>query len=346
MKFRPSLKSAKSLALAAVTIATAIASSAAPSLAHQPTRFISTPGKPDLVIYDSTKQSFALGCKALSNLFQLPTQQVTAAEYQQSVDRFEVGNLPCNDPNLVKAATFLSGDGVITIQLTRNLFGGTTTRQSSFFVLAPSQFFGAMGITPTQLNEQQGINLSLGNNIPFDNTRIEAGLQNLAKPTPKPPVTPAPAPLPPLRLPSIVALPPSMIATYPGRAELAVFVNSSESFPLGCPAVRDLWRGVKRIQVTADEHDRLLSFKPTRYGQTQKGGDLYCNSPDQIQGYISPAFKGTPYVGAVVVNGKTFMVNSPEFFGAMSIKPIVLDEKQVRDFLNNSKFGFTSLIKS
>jgi hypothetical protein len=43
------------------------------------------------------------------------------------------------------------------------------------------------------------------------------------------------------------------------------------------------------------------------------------------------------------VNGKTFMLNSPEFFGAMKIKPIVLDEKQVRDFLNNSKFGFTSL---
>jgi hypothetical protein len=55
MKFLPSLKSAKASILAALTIATAIASSVAPSPAHQSTRLISTPGKPDLVIANNTR---------------------------------------------------------------------------------------------------------------------------------------------------------------------------------------------------------------------------------------------------------------------------------------------------
>jgi cyclic lactone autoinducer peptide len=328
MKFLPSLKSAKALALVAATIATAIASSAAPSLAHQPTRLISTPGKPDLVIYDSTKQSFALGCKALSNLFQLPTQQVTAAEYQQSVDRFEVGNLPCNDPNLVKAATFLSGDGVITIQLTRNLFGGTTTRQSSFFVLAPSQFFGAMGITPTQLNEQQGINLSLGNNIPFDNTRIEAGLQNLAKPTPKPPVTPAPAPPAPLR--RLLVLRPDSFASEiiqaPGKPELVIFPNMNQSFTSGCQAVRNLWSKIPTKQVTVKDYEVVQRRNVI--------GELYCNQPTRVKAYTSPAF--SPHAGVIVTNGKPFVVRSGEVFNAMNVDLIRLSEEEGQKFIDRN----------
>jgi hypothetical protein len=325
MKFLPSLKSAKSLALVAATIATAIASSIAPSQAEQPTMIVRQSGHlQEYVYFPQANRYFGLPshCTAVRELF---------SGAQTRVEGFlplpgNMGTFLCNSElQGFTSPAFGSNAGVI-------LLGGDP------YYVKSDAFFKAMKITPMKLSEQEGkdfISRSPRFNKSFVlETRIA------------PPAPPAPAPLPPLRLPSIVALPPDMIATYPGRAELAVFVNSSESFPLGCPAVRNLWRGVKRIQVTADEHDRLLSFKPTRYGQTTKGGDLYCNSPDQIQGYISLAFKGTPYVGAVVVNGKTFMVNSPEFFGAMSIKPIVLDEKQVRDFLNNSKFGFTSLIKS
>ena len=191
MKFIPSFKFVQASILAAAAISASIVSNVSPSLATVPSRIVSAPGQPDLVIYESTKQSFSIGCPPLRNLFQLPTQQISADEYQKALSRFIVGSLPCNQSTSVQAVTFLNGDGAINIPtMTRNPIIGEQAGRDWFYVKYPTQFFEAMGIKPNQLNERQGIDFGSGaNRNAFFNTLFEAGLPNL-KSTPLPPVIP------------------------------------------------------------------------------------------------------------------------------------------------------------
>lgn len=330
MKFLPSLKSAKSLALVAVTIATSIAASNMTSTLAQttPTAVDLVKNAPQKIAQNSTQPSTRPGSIAFTgnaNLFTGFQVKYTLGGKSETFQREPsltpqtvVFDIPPQATNVVAIPQYQRGIG--------------STKQ-------------IINISEQPVNPNSKVCLTIEYMAPFAPT---VSNKCTVASTP-PPAPPAPAPLPPLRLPSLVALPPSRIISYPGNPEhLAVFNESSESFPMGCPAVRRLWSGIETQQVTREEYYKMQTYQPTKFGHTKLAGALYCNSPDQIQGYISPAFgkkvPGTPtYAGAVVVNGKTFMLNSPEFFGAMGIKPIVLDDKQVRDFLNNSTFGETVL---
>jgi hypothetical protein len=79
MKFRPSIESAKSLCLGAITLATAIAVNAAPSQAAQPTRIVRISGQPPLVIFDNDSVSFTIGCQPVRDLWSKIFSQMALA---------------------------------------------------------------------------------------------------------------------------------------------------------------------------------------------------------------------------------------------------------------------------
>jgi hypothetical protein len=152
MKFLPSFKSAKSLALAAVTIATSIAGSVAPSQASRATRVISTPGQQlQIVIFDGDKQAFKIGCPGLRKVWsKLPTQAVSAQEFQNTLNgtltKLPTRELPCNSPSRVK--------GYVTPDVGSG-FGIIMTDGIAFGVKGDEFFFRAMNITPIQLTAKQ-----------------------------------------------------------------------------------------------------------------------------------------------------------------------------------------------
>lgn len=166
MNLLPALKSVKSFALATATIATTLASNIAPSPATLANRVISTPGQPEVVIFESNLQSVAIGCPALRNLWRgLRTQPVTAQEYQKIINATStrlVGHLSCNTPNVVQGFTSpaFSNAGVIV------------ARGVPFFVKT-NDFFNAMGVKPTRLTLEQGRtflsrNLQLNTNVTLE----------------------------------------------------------------------------------------------------------------------------------------------------------------------------------
>ena len=150
MKLKSSLKSAKASILAAMTIASAIATYAAPSLAALPTWIVSTPGKPDLAVYrGNITQGFALGCPALRNLWSgIRTENTTDHNAYNKLANFEGSSLrylDCNAPGLVQGYTspaFGSNAGVII------------ARGYPHYIKS-AQFFTAMGIRPINLTEQE-----------------------------------------------------------------------------------------------------------------------------------------------------------------------------------------------
>jgi hypothetical protein len=169
MKFLPSFKSAKAIALAAATIATAIAGSVAPSQASRPQRIIQTAGQPEIVIFESEGQSVASGCQGVSDLWKgLRTQQVSPQEYQKTISSassFLTAHLYCNSPNKVKgyiSPSFPNAGVIVTDG--KPLF--VTTRA----------FFSALGITPTQLNKAEGDAFIKRNANIFTNVVLEPDL--------------------------------------------------------------------------------------------------------------------------------------------------------------------------
>ena len=325
MKLKFSPKSAKVSILAAMTIATSIASTITPSLAEQPSSFLRPSSAPNTSYFFFGKSNVAFtvrdNCNEVSKLFgNTPFQ--SSQPFLLPPGR-QVGELTCNGqvPGYTSPA-FGSNAGVIQVL------------GDSYFIKS-NAFFKAMKITPTKLTEQQGKDFIAQNPRINTNLVLEEG----------PPPPPAPPALPPARLPMVLPVPPDRIISYPGLPDLAIFNNSSESFPIGCPAVRNLWSGIRTERATAQEHQNMLTYRPTKFGHTTRAGDLYCNSPTQIQGYVSPVFNQHPfkYAGAILVNGKTYMIDNYRFFQAMGITPVKLDDKQVREFLNKSTFGATNL---
>ena len=156
MKFKPSLKSTRASILVAITIATSIFSHITPSLADIPNRIIGDSGSnslsSDIAIFNSKSQSFQLGCPALRDLFKMPTQKVSPAEYRRILSdpsSYLSAQLFCNTPTIQVAQGYTSpafppGMGVIV------------RREQPLYVKTPDRFFSAMRITPISLNLEQG----------------------------------------------------------------------------------------------------------------------------------------------------------------------------------------------
>jgi hypothetical protein len=332
MKFRPSLKSAKSLALAAVTIATAIAASNVTSTLAQTT---STPvdlvkNAPQKIAQDSTRPTTRPGSIVFTNN---NSNLMVGFQVKYMLD----GKPQTYQYKNSEGRDFSFGPQTAIFNIPPQATNVVVVSQRWRFVV-PAETISEQSVNPSSKTC-----FTIEYMAPFAPT-----VNNTCTVATTPPPPPAPAPLPPIRLPALASVPPDVIVTYPNHASLAIFNSSSEAFLMACPAVRDLWRGVGEQQAASrEEYFKLLSFKPTRFGQTTRAADLYCNSPSQVQGYVSPAFAAVPgrpaYAGAIVVKGKTYMLNNPEFFGAMGIKPTLLNEQQARDLMNNATFGFTNL---
>ena len=148
MKLKSSLKFAQVSILAAMTIASAIASSITPSLATQPTEIIRATGQPEVIIFGDTSQSFEIGCQPLRDIWKdLKTQQINIRGYRyrtSSSRSLLVGKLLCNSTQVqgVISPAFGSNVGVILV------------RGNPFYVKT-DRFFSTMGITPNQLSDRQ-----------------------------------------------------------------------------------------------------------------------------------------------------------------------------------------------
>jgi hypothetical protein len=190
MKLLPSFKSAKSLALVAVTIATAISSSVTPSQAGQTTRVISTPGQQlQVVTFDGPTQSFKIGCPELRNIWsKLPTQAVSAQEFQNTLNgtstKLPTGELPCNSPSRVKGYVSRGLGSAVGIIMT----------DGKAYYIKSGEFFKAMNITPIELTTRQLQDFSnehseLQKNtvlIPLTASGVEIPLPSTPLPDPKP----------------------------------------------------------------------------------------------------------------------------------------------------------------
>jgi hypothetical protein len=306
MKFLPSLKSAKSLALVAATIATAIASAIAPSQAEQPSAFFRPNSAPNTSYFFFGKSNTAFTVRDSCN----EIQKLFGNTPSRKIDLFEnlpgrlLGNLGCNSevPGFTSPA-FGSNAGVIQVN-------------GDVFFIKSDAFFKAMKITPSKLNEKQGKDFIAQNPRINNNVVLELG----------PPPPPAPTPLRRLLIlrPDSFA---SEIIQAPGTPELVIFPNMNQSFTSGCQAVRNLWSKIPTRKVKADEFQRVVN--------RSLAGELFCKQPNKVKGYTSPAF--SPHAGVIVTNGKPFVVRSGEVFNAMDVDLIRLSEEEGQKFIDRNR---------
>jgi hypothetical protein len=317
MKFLPSLKSAKSLALVAATIATAIASSVAPSLADIPTTIITTPGKPDLVVFGGRLKAYKLGCPKLRNVWnRIPNSPYSAQIYEKVITNFGgvAGELYCNTPSRVQ--------GYISPAFGNNIGVVVTDGKPSF--IESGEVFAAMGIVPNNLTRAQGETFLGKNQAIYQNPTLTPALANG---TPIPMLTPNFS-TPPRRL--LVLRPDSFaseIIQAPGKPELVIFPNMNQSFTSGCQAVRNLWSRIPTKQVTVQDYEVVQRRNAI--------GELYCNQPTRVKAYTSPAF--SPHAGVIVTNGKPFVVRSGDVFNAMNVDLIRLSDEEGQEFIDRNR---------
>jgi hypothetical protein len=145
MKFPTTLQSAKSAVLAGATLAAAIFSNMAPSLAVPPNGILLAPNRPALAIFNDAQTAFAIGCPALDRLWAgVPHQQVPTqlADKILSGTVGRVEHMYCGNNANVRAyispafgaMTGFKADGLIVLN------------QKPYFV-SSREFFTAMGIT-------------------------------------------------------------------------------------------------------------------------------------------------------------------------------------------------------
>jgi hypothetical protein len=152
----------------------------------------------------------------------------------------------------------------------------------------------------------------------------------------KPPASPV--------LPRRLPLAPSIVISAPGKPQVVIFGQTFQSFPIGCGALRSLWSKLPTKEVTSQEYNKAFNFQPLLGNlRSEKGGNLFCNSPNVMKGYTSPLFGS--YAGVIVTEGKPFFIDSHEFFTAMGITPTQLKDPEARDFIaaNKNRFGNTLL---
>jgi hypothetical protein len=136
-----------------------------------------------------------------------------------------------------------------------------------------------------------------------------------------------------------LAATPARVVFLPGRPSIAIFESELQSYKIGCPALDRLWSRIPHKLVTAQEYDRLDRGPFTFNGS----GDLPCNSPNRVKGFISPAFGRL-----IVVDGiRSHVVSNDSFFSALGISPRRLTQAQGEQLLKSlppgsSKVSFST----
>jgi hypothetical protein len=123
----------------------------------------------------------------------------------------------------------------------------------------------------------------------------------------------------------------SRIVGFPGRADIITFKNSSQSFSIGCSALRSVW---KLPTETLSDKDYQQLYKVTN----PLAGSFIC-SPSRNQAYTSPSFP--PGYAAIEMPGKTlyetdtfYVKNYTSIFKAMGVTPTAYTAQQGQDFIN------------
>jgi hypothetical protein len=170
MKFLPSLKSAKSIALAAATIATAIATNMAPSQAAHPNGILTAPNRPAVAIFTSSGsvKAFALGCPELARLWSgVPNKSLSAANFDKTFSNktLSLGHMFCGGHQNIRAYTspaFAAMTGASS-----SVVGLLVIDRKPYFVES-AEFFTAMGVRPSVLTKEGGESI-LKEYAPFGN---------------------------------------------------------------------------------------------------------------------------------------------------------------------------------
>ncbi|NJR32131.1 MAG: hypothetical protein HC778_03800 [Chamaesiphon sp. CSU_1_12] len=125
------------------------------------------------------------------------------------------------------------------------------------------------------------------------------------------------------------------VISAPGKPEVVIFESNLQSVAIGCPALRNLWRGLPTQSVSVEEFQRIITATPTRLV-----AHLNCNNP-AIKGFVSPAFGSDK--GAIIAGGALFLTKTTDFFNAMGIKPTALSQEEGRNFLNQNRHLDTNI---
>jgi hypothetical protein len=317
MKLLPSFKSAKAICLAAVTIATAIAAANVTSTLAQ------TTPTPDL---NSKHGDTRPGSISFSNSGpNLITKFYVKYTVAGKSFTFESENLLA--PGKVRFSISPKATDIVAI--------------GKYFTGLEKPILFEKPIKP---GSNVCFKIFRNGPFPFSPVAFDNSCTEIPVTPPTPPFTP-PTPTPPvqpqLNLPVLFPTNATRVIHYPGKPQVVIFGETMEAFPLGCMALRNLWSGLKTEPATLDEYDRMMNMRGTKFGISIRSGDLYCNDPNRVKAYISPLFG--QYAGAIVTDGKPFLVNSREFFTTMGITPVQLNDQQARDFVNNSRFSSTLL---
>lgn len=308
MEFLPSFKSAKSLALVAATIATAIAASNMTSTLAQttPAALDLVKNAPQKIAQNSTQPGSISFSNSGPNL-------LTRFYVKYTVDG--------------KSSTFES-DSIIAPGKVRFAIPPQATN-----VVAIGKYFFQLQqpiLFETPINPSSNVCFKLFRNGPFPFSPVS--FDNSCTDIAVTPITPpAPAPKPPepplFQTFGLPASLPSRIIVAPGKPQLVIF-NRLQAFKIGCLPLRALWDPMPTIQVDQNQYQSALNLFD---GRSYLAGELPCNSPNRVKGYTSPAF--TPYAGVIVTDGSPFAVSSSAFFGAIGITPQSLSDEAGRRFL-------------
>lgn len=132
------------------------------------------------------------------------------------------------------------------------------------------------------------------------------------------------------------AAPPTRVIQAPRQPAVVIFGNQSQSFTIGCQAVRDLFSGQPTQKVSLQEYQQIISSPSARLA-----GNLGCNVPmTKDLGLITPAFTKAGYAGVIVLNQVPFYVKNSEFFTAMGLRTVAGNENDGRLFMlgNNREY--------
>jgi hypothetical protein len=312
------------LALAIATTTTIAISAAAPSQADTPAGIYDPlDGRPPIAIFVDKRESYGIGCPELDQLWSgTPFIKVENGYYNnviKSRETYLTAFLRCDGLYQGFSSTAIPGGHMLIV---KHMTDGRLYRH-----LVTPEFFTALKVNPKQLSQQDGEKVlkqfPLVSNTNFTSNRFQQSY-----PRPEPPLFPA------LGSP---ALPARRIIVAPGKPQLVVF--GIQSFKIGCMRLRALWDPMPTIQVSQEEYQNALNY---RDGRSFLAGELACNSPTLVQGYISSAF--TPYAGVIVVDGKVFAVSSRAFFGAIGIAPKSLSDERGRSFLRDNPDVFKNAV--
>lgn len=117
----------------------------------------------------------------------------------------------------------------------------------------------------------------------------------------------------------------SRVINAPGQPDLLVLDGDLRTYAIGCGDLRRIWKNLPTQQVNSAQYQAILSG-----GRHRFVAHLNCNSPNLVQGYVSPAFRGA---GLMVSQGSPFYVNDINIMRAMGVRPVALSAQQGQAFI-------------